>query len=961
VKKYTFTCLLLCLTLLSSIQLLSQEQVVKTRIYDQQFDPQEHPDFSRKFVKPPGWGTFNNQVQFITLRSLEGDFKQKINDYTIKYDLGKVIWPSYSTLYLSNIDSIVQEIKERKLFLFDLWGYVPGSGPGGYWQQFYPPSSVLNKFESVLGDHWLGMDNGEQDGRYVGGFAKQLFPSGANNQEQYFNFQNHFEALCNELGNKMATLVSLNFGHYLLKEGVYTFIGAETAQGLPNAQVYYSFIRGASKQYGVPWFGNVSVWNRWGYKSYTVDEKDNGGPTKGTSLSLLKRLLYSQIFYNSMMVGFESGFMNGDKLGSIGEIQQHANKWSQNFGQPGNMITQVALMLDFYSGWSFPRHLYSKEIYKVWGNLPYQQGDYFVNNVLNIFYPGYQNSSYFHNETGFNVATPYGDVLDCILTDCPLWLLKQYPILVVAGNVNTDQELKDKLEDYVSTGGHLVITSGVLTRFEEGLCGLSAAGNEYFKAGQSVKVGDSYINENFDFSMAELHFPGEADVLAECNKKPLAVSSKSGLGNITVLAADYGISKSPANQPIKSEIDKELPNPFPILNHVSVILNEIFKSQSLFNVGEDLSYIVTRKSKGIYNLLICNNNWEEKPLNIKSGVCKVLSVSESKLNVDEMKAIGYKPDGFEKYEPGRNTSETIAGGDVRVFTVKTDENIELIPVEKPELKIQNRFLRLNEPTQIKKEILSRPTFFQHYSGVVVDWKYLNKRSVESIKNESGWIDRQKLNLIVDFTSGINLFPDLRLINNDSIAFNKSITTIKSVIDKSHLLGVHDLILSPHRKVENNFSAQQFLHSFSSTLKEIANYAKEKDVRVHLRLSEYKSFSPDQIIELMTNVGSDNLFIAPGLPWLSSNGSLKMLSDNQLDSKIRMIFLSSSEKDLYGQLFNENAPLYKNYNIQEVHGLVERFPGAFWIFDGNYELWDEEYKDVKVFNNIIQEPLPKLTK
>jgi hypothetical protein len=71
-----------------------------------------------------------------------------------------------------------------------------------------------------------------------------------------------------DLGHKHAALVSLNFGHYFLKEGTYTLIGAETAQGLPNSQVYYAFIRGGGKQYGVPWFGNASVWNRWGYKTY---------------------------------------------------------------------------------------------------------------------------------------------------------------------------------------------------------------------------------------------------------------------------------------------------------------------------------------------------------------------------------------------------------------------------------------------------------------------------------------------------------------------------------------------------------------------------------------------------------------------------------------------------------------------------------------------------------------------
>jgi hypothetical protein len=64
-----------------------------------------------------------------------------------------------------------------------------------------------------------------------------------------------------------------------LKEGARTLIGAETAQALPNNQVYYAFIRGAGKQYGVPWFGNASIFNRWGFKTY--------GSSGSSELSLL--------------------------------------------------------------------------------------------------------------------------------------------------------------------------------------------------------------------------------------------------------------------------------------------------------------------------------------------------------------------------------------------------------------------------------------------------------------------------------------------------------------------------------------------------------------------------------------------------------------------------------------------------------------------------------------------------
>ena len=218
-------------------------------------------------------------------------FAEEIEKFTRTHELGDVIWPSYSTLFANNLCDLADEIKRRDLYLFDIWGYVPGSGPGGYWQQFTPPAGALAMLESKLGDRWLGTDIGEQDGRYIGGYANQMTPASASRFEQYLNFQRHFERMGDDLGNKHAALVSLNFGHYFLKEGTYTLIGAETAQALPNSQVYYAFIRGAGRQYGVPWFGNASIYNRWGYKTYGSSGGSGGdthGPTKGTSLSLLE-------------------------------------------------------------------------------------------------------------------------------------------------------------------------------------------------------------------------------------------------------------------------------------------------------------------------------------------------------------------------------------------------------------------------------------------------------------------------------------------------------------------------------------------------------------------------------------------------------------------------------------------------------------------------------------------------
>ncbi|MCL5279654.1 MAG: hypothetical protein M1376_07080 [Planctomycetes bacterium] len=61
----------------------------------------------------------------------EDSHAQEIEKSTRTYELGDVIWPSYPILCARNLGDLAQEIKRRDLYLFDIWGYVPGSGPGG--------------------------------------------------------------------------------------------------------------------------------------------------------------------------------------------------------------------------------------------------------------------------------------------------------------------------------------------------------------------------------------------------------------------------------------------------------------------------------------------------------------------------------------------------------------------------------------------------------------------------------------------------------------------------------------------------------------------------------------------------------------------------------------------------------------------------------------------------------------
>ena len=922
------------------------------RVYTHLLEPREHPDDARRFVKPPTWETFGNQTQFAALRGfgVEKDmitgYADEIEKYTRTYDLGRVVWPSYPIVFAKNIGELADEIKKRDLFLFDIWGYVPGSGPGDYWMQYKVPVEALATLEAKLGDHWLGMDVGEQDGRYIGGYGNQAFPVSTNRFDQYLNFQRHFEHMGDDLGHKLSTLVSLNYGHYFLKEGTCTAIGAETAQALPNNQVYYAFIRGAGKQYGVPWFGNASVFNRWGYKNYDAEGPDHSA-IKGSSLNLLKRLMYTHILYNSVFVGFESGWFAKGDLSPIGHIQQSAQKWVRENGQPGVMQTPVALLFDFNAGWTFPRHLYSQNTYRVWGNLPYGPGDYLADHVLDMVYPGYQDSSYFHNEAGFMSPTPYGDSADCLLSDAPEWVLARYPLVVVTSELSGGVELRGKLAAYVNAGGHLVITAGNLAKFPAGLCGVKADPNpERMESGAEILGELGTVKETLPFALHPLEFPPSARVLAECNEEPAAVSLESGKGKIVVLASAFGVSAdSVADEPIASKADTPLPKPYPLLNHVRALLDSVLKEQALFSAGDGLSLVVCRKEAGAYTLGICNNTLEPKPFAIASHCGPIESATELPLDQSEKGAVGYLPEGLESAAIGVSGDGVIAGGDVRIFSVKVrEESVEEIPHADPPPHPRGRILPLAGKRAIKEEILARPTFFEHYDSVSVDWRYLHDRAADALQRESQWLKRQGVRVYADLSSGINLYPDIRLVNNDPGRFAESMAVVDDVLAKMTALGAHDLLLSPNRVPENSFTVEQTRQSFQETLTDLCKRAEEGSITVYLRFSTKLHGSIEDYTGYVVNVAAPNLRLAASIALLAhqKRGPETLPEDTR---KVVGLWLASAPAyDAAGQLWTCNAPVRTLPDATAVAGYTSLTPDAPVLFDVSYESADDESLD-----------------
>ena len=940
-------------------------------------DPAIYPDYRRRPVRVPTWKTFGNATQLTTLRGFTiqdrrlAEFAGTLDAYVEEHKLGRVIWPNFENVFAENFNDLVAEIKRRGLYLFDIWGHVPGSEPLG-WGHVVPLPGQVKYLERMLGPKFLGFDNGEQDGRYIGGYANRQCPAPSDRFRQYLNFQRFFERMGDDLGNHLSALVSLSYGHYFLKEGNHVLLGAETAQGLPNSQVYYAFIRGACKQYGILWFGNASVWNRWGWKSYPDEggpANEPYGPDKGTSTNLLKRLIYTHYLYNCVAVGFESSWFLRDQshsligsggawptekhtLSPIGQIQTATGRFIAEHGQPGTMHAPAALLLDHFAGWCVPRHLYTRSVYLVWGSMPYEPGDYLTHGVLSLLYPGYEDSSYYRDERGFLSPTPYGDMADCLLSDVPGWVLAQYGLVVAAGKLSVDAELRDKLTSFVQRGGHLVVTADNARALWPGW---QIGEPMPCPAGSTICWIDGAEDEEPSvFGLCTASGPDRMNVLATCGERPAVVEVPLAEGQVTLLLSPLGLPDKPDLAAlVASEIDQPLPCPFPLLRHVRRALDRALASQQLFSVGDGLAFVTCRKTRGEYTLGIYNNGLSARPFQIASHAGAIKQVVELPLDQSEKGQAGYWPEQFQDNDPGVSNGTAIAGGDIRLFRVTIDEtNLRLLEPVKPRLRAQPRLLALRDIADLKTEILRRPTFFQHFDGVKIDWTYLRIRDRKQLRREAGWLKRQKVRLVADFTPGLNFYPDLTLLDTFAPRYEESVTAIDDCLDKMKALGAADAVIALHRNAENHVSPERAEERFTACVADLCRRAAKRRVTLHLqnRPDTWHPTAKEMLAFIAKVAASLEPAVAARLRYALNTSHAAISGEPVADiiaaagDRLGLVLLSAPGKDVAGQLHDAHRPLADTATNTAAFAALK----FTLVLDADYRSWDEVYADVRLF-------------
>ena len=1012
---------------------LSTGRVTPLRLYPYLLDPRENPDYERYPVSHPTHDVFGTVPQFATLRYFPIE-DSKIVNYTELIDiycldpnttLGKILWPYPSFLFANNSAEFIDYVASKNLYITSVHGFTPVNA--GY----RPPEEVMEYLEQKLGSHWFGIANGEQDGHYFDAFIRQELPQNIDRHDQYLNFRNYFRGMENILGPRMTTLLSQTFPHYQLKAGLYTIAGAESSQTGPNAQIRYSFIRGAGKQYGVLWYGNVSVYNRFGHKTYTKQSKgttsteppipkkkplkstapqlqrnytcsetltghqlqDPAGPQCGTSLNLFKRLMYAHIMYNSGYASFEGGwFYTNDQtdLSPIGLIQHNAYLWTQKFDSFGTYVTTIGVYLDFFNGWAAPRQKHGYE-YHVWYNLPYSQGDYLTDEVFRMVYPSYQDCSYFHDETGESSPTPYGDTVDVLLSDTPAWVLNQYDTLVVASNISGGAEVEYNLGHYIRCGGNLVLTAGNLAKLPGGSLGITTNLKcNPVKAGNKVSLynGKTLI-ESYNMTVCNIQFPANCTVLARLgDSTPLAVQmpTESG-GSLIVFATPFAISSNAVTKP-SSQIDVTLPSPYPLLDHARVLLDVILTNATLFTSSANLSLVPTYIDEDHFYLLVSNPELRQQPLKLLSPQGTITSVEEVPLDQSEKGAVGYLPDGFEGTDIGHSTNTTIAGVDTRLFKLTlSSDSLHILPKVKPKPRPTGVALHLRHiDHSIRYEILLRPSFFQHYDSIVVDYSYLITKDEDFLRQESQWLRQQKVSVYVDASPSIDLFPTLRLTDDAPDLYNRSVESLENLLYKMHTLSSHNLILSLHA-FPTGQPKNKSLQDFNSTLHHLNTLGSELNITLHMLDTPKNPYDVQKMDQWLLSCNLESIQFVLNTGSLVAYGDTYKY-DSLISSRSSLLYVTAPGWDMYGTHYADNLP-FSNVNDTiktEVEEMLEHictlrecpypskgtrpgytFPtgihfvkhmengsGKFYPFvmDAVYANHDEEFVDIHTVENLL---------
>ncbi len=241
-------------------------------------------------------------------------------------------------------------------------------------------------------------------------------------------------------------------------------IGLELGENLAFTQSKLAFARGASRAGQKPWSVQVSPWFHGACTTsgpLRLEGRDARGLDAGHSLSFYERMWLHAWFAGAAMVTPENSIaIYFEKPEAPWTLTAHGRKAAEVFGfmqnhERGVPFTPVAVVLDHLAG-------YNGYMDKPWGILPPTAGDRQLRDLFDHqLFPGSDHihtNPFPHNpELSYLRPTPFGEIFDVQLTTASADVLANYPVILLAGDIEFDDALLTKLEGALKQGCQLLL------------------------------------------------------------------------------------------------------------------------------------------------------------------------------------------------------------------------------------------------------------------------------------------------------------------------------------------------------------------------------------------------------------------------------------------------------------------------------------------------------------------------
>lgn len=263
------------------------------------------------------------------------------------------------------------------------------------------------------------------------------------------------------------------------------FVGIETGENIPCAQVQRAFARGAARQFSLPWGDQISQWYEGtvpsGVPCPLTDMTPGGvhptfvGEHTGHSLSLLTRMWFTSWFAGAAAVNIEAA------TGYLFDVPYHAPQLPDTVGLSayGRWAQKLfALMKNETIG--VPYTPFAVLVSKchgrmtswgdVWRRFKETAGDEVTVRFFDQLFPGQSRGPGY--EQRYLCPSPFGDTFDVLVNDAERSALNDYPVILAVGDLAWTLQDLDFLKDYVRAGGILCLNELHLNGWDRRFLGL---------------------------------------------------------------------------------------------------------------------------------------------------------------------------------------------------------------------------------------------------------------------------------------------------------------------------------------------------------------------------------------------------------------------------------------------------------------------------------------------------------